>query len=230
VTFVLDRAGITGPDGASHHGMWDLALLKMVPGLRLAAPRDATTLRDELAEAVDVDDAPTVVRFPKGVVPADIADVDRAGGMDVLRRGNDTAGDADVLIVSVGALAETCLEVADRLADQGIAVTVVDPRWVTPVDPALAPLAARHRLVVVVEDGVRGGVSGLVAEALRDARVPTPLRDFGVPVGFVEHGKRAEVLASVGLTAQEISREVVETVARIDAVLDETVPSDQRVE
>jgi 1-deoxy-D-xylulose-5-phosphate synthase len=235
VTFVLDRAGITGDDGASHNGMWDLAVLQVVPGLRIAAPRDATTLRDELAEAIAVDDAPTLVRYPKGAVPAEVPAVGRTGGMDVLRRpagagadeldsdqpGADQpdATEADVLVVSVGAMASTCLEVADRLVDQGIAVTVVDPRWVKPVDPALPPLAARHRLVVVVEDGVRGGVSGAVSVALRDARVPTPVLDFGVPARFLDHGKRAEVLASIGLTAQEISRDVVETVARIDAAV-----------
>jgi 1-deoxy-D-xylulose-5-phosphate synthase len=179
------------------------------------------------------------------VVAADIPALDRVGGMDVLRHGAPTtdaagsgtapaAGDvadgaaaavdasrseADVLVVSVGAMATTCLEVADRLADQGIGVTVVDPRWVKPVDPALAPLAARHRLVVVVEDGVRGGVASAVGAALRDAGVPTPLRDYAVPSRFLDHGKRAQVLAEVGLTAQDISRDVVETVARIDAAV-----------
>ncbi|HEX6935508.1 MAG TPA: 1-deoxy-D-xylulose-5-phosphate synthase [Actinomycetes bacterium] len=213
VTFVLDRAGVTGDDGASHNGMWDMAFLQVVPGLRIAAPRDAVTLRALLREAVAVDDAPTVVRFPKGAVGADIVPVDTIGGMDVLRRTDD----ADVLLVSVGAMAETCLEVADRCAQQGIGVTVVDPRWVKPVPPEVIPLAASHRCVVTVEDGIRaGGVGSMVAQALRDARVPTPVRDFGIPARFLDHGKRSEVLAEIGLTAQDIARDIVETVSGLE--------------
>ncbi len=217
VTFVLDRAGVTGDDGASHNGMWDLSMLSVVPGLRLAAPRDETTLRAQLREALAVDDAPTVVRFPKGVVPPDIPAVDRLGGIDVLRRGpGDAAGD-DVLVVAVGAMVRTGLEVAERLKAQGIPVTVVDPRWVLPVDPVLVGLAARSRLVVTIEDGVRtGGVGAAVAQTLRDAEVDVPVRDFGLPPRFYAHGTRAEVLAAAGLTVQEISRRVVEQVARLD--------------
>ncbi len=213
VTFVLDRSGITGPDGASHHGTWDLALLQVVPGLRIAAPRDAPTLRAALDEALQVDDAPTVVRFPTGVVCADVPAVERIGDVDVLRR----SGAADVLVVAVGAMATECLDIAERLADQGIGVTVVDPRWVKPVSPDLVRLAARHRLVVTVEDGSRtGGVGSAVAQALRDAAVHVPLRDFGVPEVFLEHGKRAQIMAEIGLTAQQVSRAVVEEIARLD--------------
>ena len=139
VTFVLDRAGVTGDDGASHNGMWDMSILQVVPGLRLAAPRDATRLRELLDEAVDVEDAPTVLRFPKGPPPDDIPAVDTVGGVDVLVRD----GARDVLVVAVGAMAATAVEVADRLVAQGIGVTVVDPRWVKPVDPALVELARR---------------------------------------------------------------------------------------
>jgi 1-deoxy-D-xylulose-5-phosphate synthase len=214
VTFCLDRAGVTGPDGASHHGMWDMAFLQVVPGLRIAAPRDAVTLRALLREAVAVDDAPTVVRYPTGAVCADVVAVDQVAGMDVLRR--DDA--ADVLLVSVGAMAETALEVADRCAQQGIGVTVVDPRWVKPVNDVLLAMAAAHRLVVTVEDGVRaGGVGGAVAQAMRDAGVTTPLRDFGIPPRFLDHAKRAEVLAEIGLTAQDIARGVVETVSSVES-------------
>jgi 1-deoxy-D-xylulose-5-phosphate synthase len=217
VTFVLDRAGVTGDDGASHNGMWDMAFLQVVPGLRIAAPRDAVTLRSLLREAVDVDDAPTVVRFPKGAVCADIVAVDQVGGVDVLRRSDAR----DVLLVSVGAMAETALEVADRCAQQGIGVTVVDPRWVKPVNDEIVRLAGEHRLVVTVEDGIRaGGVGGAVAQALRDAGVPTPLRDFGIPPRFLDHAKRAEVLAEIGLTAQDIAREVVETVSSVEGRLE----------
>jgi 1-deoxy-D-xylulose-5-phosphate synthase len=217
VTFVLDRAGVTGDDGASHNGMWDMAFLQVVPGLRIAAPRDAVTLRSLLREAVGVDDAPTVVRFPKGAVCADIVAVDQVGGVDVLRRSDAR----DVLLVSVGAMAETALEVADRCAQQGIGVTVVDPRWVKPVNDEIVRLAGEHRLVVTVEDGIRaGGVGGAVAQALRDAGVPTPLRDFGIPPRFLDHAKRAEVLAEIGLTAQDIAREVVETVSSVEGRLE----------
>jgi 1-deoxy-D-xylulose-5-phosphate synthase len=206
VTFVLDRAGVTGEDGASHHGMWDLSILQVVPGLRLAAPRDAATLRDELREALDVADAPTVL--------PDIAAVERLGGMDVLVR----SGDADVLVVSVGAMAETCVEIAGRLTHQGVGVTVVDPRWVKPVDEHLPVLARAHRLVVVVEDNSRaGGVGAAVTQALQDARVPTPVRTFGIPEEFLPHGRRAQVLADIGLTAQDVSRAVIEVMARVDA-------------
>jgi 1-deoxy-D-xylulose-5-phosphate synthase len=215
---VLDRAGVTGDDGASHNGMWDLSLLGVVPGIRIAAPRDAATLRAELREAIDVDDAPTVVRFPKGVLPADLPGVDRVGGLDVLAR----RGEEDVLVVAVGAMATLAVDVADRLAAQGIGVTVVDPRWVLPVDPALAPLAARHRLVVVVEDNGRaGGVGSAVQQRLGDAGVHTPVRGFGIPQSFLDHGRRAEVLERVGLTAQDVSRQVVEAVARLDARMED---------
>src|SRR6476619_7509125 len=161
VTFVLDRSGVTGDDGASHNGMWDMSVLQVVPGLRLAAPRDAARLRELLNEAVDVDDAPTVVRFPKGPPPEDIPAVGKAGGADVLVR----AGTKDVLIVGVGSMATTAVEVANRLVAQGIGVTVVDPRWVKPVDPAIVQLAREHRLVVSVEDnGKVGGVGAVLLQ------------------------------------------------------------------
>jgi len=214
VTFVLDRAGVTGKDGASHNGMWDLSVLQVVPGLRLAAPRDAATLREELNEALDVSDAPTVLRFPTGAVGPDLAAVERLGGLDILER----SGEPDVLVVSVGAMAETCLEIASRLNHQGLGVTVVAPRWVKPVDPRLAVLGRSHRLVVVVEDGCRaGGVGAAVTQVLQDAGVATPVRTFGIPDRFLEQGKRSEVLAMIGLTAQDVSRAVIEVMAGLDA-------------
>ena len=229
VTFVLDRAGVTGEDGASHNGMWDMSMLQLVPGLRLAAPRDGSQLRIQLREALEVTDAPTVVRFPKGGVGEDIPALERIGGIggiDVLRSwGPERARERDVLLISVGAMATLCLRVADGLADQGIGVTVVDPRWVKPVPEAIVELAARHRLVVTVEDNGRvGGVGAAIAQALRDARIRTPLRDFGIPQTFLEHGTRTEVLNDIGLTSQEISLEVVETIAGLDAALDPANP------
>lgn len=219
VTFVLDRAGITGTDGPSHNGMWDMSILQVVPGLRIAAPRDADQVRAQLREAVSVDDAPTVVRFSKGAVGPAVKAVGRIGGMDVLREpGTDTP---DVLLVSVGALAPMCLEIAALLDRQGISTTVIDPRWVKPVDEAIVPLADRHRVVVTVEDGVRtGGVGASVAQALRDAQVDVPLRDFGIPPRFLDHASRAELLTEIGLTAPDIARQVTGLVARLDGTVD----------
>ncbi|MEU3207302.1 1-deoxy-D-xylulose-5-phosphate synthase [Streptomyces cyaneofuscatus] len=215
VTFVLDRAGITGTDGASHNGMWDMSILQCVPTLRIAAPRDADQVRAQLREAVAVDDAPTVVRFSKGAVGPAVKAVGRAGGMDILRE--PKAARPDVLVVSVGALAPMCLEIADLLDAQGISSTVVDPRWVKPVDEALAPLAERHRVVVTVEDNSRaGGVGSAVAQALRDAGVDVPLRDFGIPPVFLDHASRGEVMAEIGLTAPDIARQVTGLVAKLD--------------
>ncbi|MFJ8856238.1 1-deoxy-D-xylulose-5-phosphate synthase [Streptomyces sp. NPDC102437] len=214
VTFVLDRAGVTGPDGASHNGMWDMSVLQVVPGLRIAAPRDAGELRAQLREAVAVDDAPTVIRFPKEPVGEPVPAIGRIGGMDVLHR----ADDPDVLLVAVGVLAPVCLKAADLLAGAGIRCTVVDPRWVKPVDGELPPLAARHRLVAVVEDNSRaGGVGSAVGQALRDAGVDVPLRTFGIPEQFLAHGKRAEVLADIGLTPVEIAGRISAALAAREA-------------
>ena len=215
VTFVLDRAGVTGDDGASHNGMWDLSLLQLVPGLRLAAPRDAATLREELREALAVDDGPTAVRFPKGAIGDDVPAVERLGTIDVLRRAK---GD-DVLVVAVGAMARLGLEVADRAAAQGIGVTVVDPRWVSPVPSELVELARSYRLVLTVEDNGRtGGVGSMVSQALRDAGVDVPTRDLGIPQRFLDHASRAQILSEIGLTAQDVARQVVETISRLDGV------------
>ena len=215
VTFVLDRAGVTGPDGPSHHGMWDLALLQSVPGLRIAAPRDADTLREELREAVAVDDAPTVVRFAKGSVGEPVRALERlADGTDVLARLGDATGedgaDRDVLIVAVGSFAELGLDVARRLSQHGISATVVDPRWVLPVAESVVRLAARHRIVVCLEDGVRaGGVGSRIRQEMRAAGVDTALNEVGLPVEFLAHGTRDQVLARVGLTAQRITQDTV---------------------
>ncbi|MBT2507983.1 1-deoxy-D-xylulose-5-phosphate synthase [Streptomyces sp. ISL-98] len=213
VTFVLDRAGVTGVDGPSHNGMWDMSILQVVPGLRIAAPRDAGQLRAQLREAVDVDDAPTVLRFPKESVGPEIPAISRVGGMDVLYRA-DEPEEPDVLLVSVGALAPVCLQAADLLSERGITCTVVDPRWVKPVDEQLAPLAELHRLVAVVEDNSRaGGVGSAVGQALRDAGVDVPLRTYGIPGQFLAHAKRGEVLADIGLTPVEIAGRITAALA-----------------
>ncbi|MFJ9774220.1 1-deoxy-D-xylulose-5-phosphate synthase [Kitasatospora sp. NPDC101157] len=220
VTFVLDRAGVTGTDGASHNGMWDMSILQVIPSLRLAAPRDADQVRAQLREAVLVKDAPTVVRYSKGTVGPAVPAVGRVGGMDVLRAAEEPSGAhrADVLIVSVGAMAPTSLEVADLLAAEGITATVVDPRWVKPVDPALPGLAAEHRVVVTIEDNGRvGGVGAAVAQALRDADVDLPVRDFGIPQEFLDHASRNEILAEIGLNGPDIAQRVAALVAKLDA-------------
>ena len=211
VTFVLDRAGVTGPDGASHHGMWDLSILQLVPGMSVAVPRDAQTLRDELREALAISDGPSAVRFPKAKVGADIPAIDRVGAMDVLSR----EGALDVLILGFGAMAATALEVADRVRAQGIGVTVVDPRWAKPLDAQLPALAAAYKLVVTIEDNGRsGGCGSAVAQQLRDAAVDVPLCDFALPQEFLEHGRRDQILVEAGLSAQQLARRVVEAVAR----------------
>ncbi|AYG79735.1 1-deoxy-D-xylulose-5-phosphate synthase [Streptomyces hundungensis] len=223
VTFVLDRAGVTGTDGASHNGMWDMSILQVVPGLRIAAPRDADQVRAQLREAVAVEDAPTVVRFSKGAVGPAVQAVGRIGGMDVLREPSSAAVRPDVLLVSVGALAPMCLEIADLLDAQGISTTVVDPRWVKPVDEAMAPLAEKHRVVVTVEDNSRvGGVGSAISQALRDAGVDVPLRDFGIPPRFLDHASRGEVMTEIGLTAPDIARQVTGLVSKLDGRFEES--------
>ena len=225
VTFALDRAGVTGPDGASHNGMWDGSILQVIPGLRIAAPRDAIRLAELLNEAVAVGDGPTVVRYPKGTVGGEAEAVGKLGGMDVLHRPAAEAA-PDVLLVGAGPMAVTCLEAAVRLGDQGIGVTVIDPRWLKPVDEALAEAAAGHRLVVTVEDNGRaGGFGDAVCRLLRDAGVATPARTFGLPQEFLEHGKREEILADAGLVPQHLARGITEAVARLTPELEHQTPS-----
>ncbi|CNU45781.1 1-deoxy-D-xylulose-5-phosphate synthase [Mycobacterium tuberculosis] len=213
VTMVLDRAGITGSDGASHNGMWDLSMLGIVPGIRVAAPRDATRLREELGEALDVDDGPTALRFPKGDVGEDISALERRGGVDVLAAPADGLNH-DVLLVAIGAFAP--MAVAKRLHNQGIGVTVIDPRWVLPVSDGVRELAVQHKLLVTLEDnGVNGGAGSAVSAALRRAEIDVPCRDVGLPQEFYEHASRSEVLADLGLTDQDVARRITGWVAAL---------------
>jgi 1-deoxy-D-xylulose-5-phosphate synthase len=232
VTLVLDRAGVTGNDGPSHNGMWDLSLLGVVPGMRVAAPRDAATLREELGEAVAIDDGPTAIRFPKGAVIESVPALRRAGGsagVDVLHEpGPDAPDEPSVLLVCAGAFSELGVAAAQRLARQGVPVTVVDPRWVLPVPDALVDLARGHRLVVTVTDsGRHGGFGSALAQVLRDAECDVPLRDLALPQRFLDHGSRADVLAAAGLTAQDVARRVTEWAAALpaDAPTVEPAPS-----
>jgi 1-deoxy-D-xylulose-5-phosphate synthase len=224
VTVVLDRSGVTGPDGASHHGMWDMSICGVVPGIHVAAPRDASTLAEELREAVAISDAPSVIRYPKASVGPDLPALERVGSVDVLRRSG-----SDVLLVTVGALGELGLEAAQRLEDQGIGVTVVDPRWIYPMSVDLVEMAASYKLVVTVEDGGRhGGFGSSFAAALRDADVDVPLRDIALPQQFHDHGSRGEVLAVCGITAQDVARRVTEWASRLECLpVDIDEPADK---
>ncbi|MGO4205030.1 1-deoxy-D-xylulose-5-phosphate synthase [Rhodococcus sp. TAF43] len=216
VTIVLDRSGITGVDGASHNGMWDLSLLGIIPGIRVAAPRDAATLREELQEALAVDDGPTVIRFPKGAVGDDVPAVRRLDGVvDVLQMPEDDRG--DVLFVSVGSFAGLALEASERLGRHGISAAVVDPRWVLPVPESLVKLAENFRMVVTIEDnGLHGGIGATVSAALRGAGVDVPCRDLGVPQQFLDHASRDQIHSELGLTAQDVTRQVTGWVVGLD--------------
>jgi 1-deoxy-D-xylulose-5-phosphate synthase len=214
VTVVLDRAGVTGPDGASHNGMWDGSILQVVPGLKVAAPRDGSRVAELLNEAVQVGDGPTVVRYPKGTVGPEAEAVGKLGAMDVLAVPADGAA-KDVLLLGAGPMAVTCVEVANRLEDHGIGVTVVDPRWVKPVDEAVIEAARAHRLVAVVEDNGRaGGFGDAVARLLRDHDVDMPVKTFGLPQEFLTHGVRDQILEAAGLSPQHLARQLTEAVAR----------------
>ena len=207
VTFVLDRAGITGDDGPSHHGIWDLALTGIVPTMHVAAPRDASRLREVLREAVTISDAPSMVRFPKGAVQSDIPAFERRNGIDVLYRGES----ADVLLVSIGAMAAIAVEAASMAYREGVGVTVIDPRWVKPLPSALVTIAQRYKSVVVLEDGIKhGGIASSISEMFRDAGLTTPIHSIGIPLEFIEHSKRSEIMNDLGITAQNIARSIVE--------------------
>ena len=207
VTFVLDRSGVTGDDGPSHHGIWDLALTGIVPTMHVAAPRDGARLKELLREAVEINDAPSMVRFPKGTVQEDIPAFERRDGIDVLYRGES----ADVLMISVGAMAAIAVEAASSAYREGVGVTVIDPRWVKPLPESLVRMAERYKSVVVLEDGIRhAGIGSSISEMFRDAGVLIPLHSIGVPLEFIEHSKRGEIMTDIGITAQNISRSVVE--------------------
>ncbi|OBK72696.1 1-deoxy-D-xylulose-5-phosphate synthase [Mycobacterium sp. 1164985.4] len=227
VTMVLDRSGITGPDGASHNGMWDLSMLGIVPGMRVAAPRDGSRLREELGEALEVNDGPTAIRFPKGDVGEDISAVERRDGVDLLAVPAEGLGD-DVLLVAVGPFASMALAVAELLRSQGIGVTVVDPRWVLPVPEAITALAREHKLVVTLEDnGVSGGIGSAVSAALRRNEIDVPCRDAGLPQEFFAQASRGEVLAEVGLTDRTVARQITGWVAAQGAAVNETEVSER---
>ena len=225
VTFVLDRSGVTGDDGPSHHGIWDLALTGIVPTMHVAAPRDGARLKELLREAVAINEAPSMVRFPKGAVQEDIPAFERRDGIDVLYRGES----ADVLMISVGAMAAIAVEAASSAYREGVGVTVIDPRWVKPLPESLVRMAERYKSVVVLEDGIRhAGIGSAISEMFRDAGVLIPLHSIGVPLEFIEHSKRGEILSDIGITAQNISRSVVEWSSTLKEEMQ--LPSDENAD
>lgn len=206
VTFVLDRAGVTGDDGPSHNGIWDLALTGIIPTLHVAAPRDGQQLRETLREAVNISDAPSLIRFPKGAINPDIPAFERRDGIDVLYRGES----ADILLVSVGAFASIAVESAAQAYREGVGVTVIDPRWVKPLPKSLVTMAQRYKSVVVLEDGIKhGGIASTISELFRDAQLNVPVNSIGIPLTFLEHAKRSEILEELGITVQNITRSLV---------------------
>ena len=206
VTFVLDRSGVTGDDGPSHHGIWDLALTSIVPGIKVAAPRDGQRLRELLAEAVEIDDGPSVIRFPKGQVASELRAFERRDGIDVLYRGES----ADVLLIAVGAMAHLAVEAASIAYQEGVGVTVVDPRWVDPLPAHLVTMAGRFSEVVVLEDGIEGrGVANTFEILMRESGFARTIHSIGVPRRFIEHSKRGEILADIGLTSGSVAQRLV---------------------
>lgn len=215
VTFVLDRAGLTGDDGASHNGMWDMAMLGIVPGLRLAAPRDEATLRAALRAAVDVDDAPTVVRYPKGALGDPIPALEDLDGVDLLARHEGPADAPSVLVVGIGSMVGTALDVADILAAHGLRVDVVDPRWVLPVPESLTKLVGEHDHVVTIEDGVvDGGIGALVGQRAAEAGMTTPVQAFGIPRAFLDHATRDQLVGTLRLRPTDIARDTLVALGR----------------
>lgn len=225
VTVVLDRAGITGPDGPSHHGMWDASVLPVVPGLRLAAPRDCTQLRELLREAVAVTDGPTVIRYPKATVGPDIPATGRVGQCDTLRDDPAAVG----LLIAVGPMALPCLAAAAELTAHGVPVTVIDPRWIAPLDPALVKLAATYRLVLTVEDATTTGALGArIAQALAAAGADSCAATFALPPRFLPHASRDQILRAHGLDGAGIATAVLKRLAsthrgKVPATRDEMV-------
>ena len=206
VTFVLDRAGVTGDDGPSHNGIWDLALTGIVPTLHVAAPRDGERVRETLREALDISDAPTLIRFPKGAINPDIPAFERRDGIDVLYRG----GSVDILLVSIGAFAQVAVDAAAQAYREGVGVTVIDPRWVKPLPKSLVTMAQRYKRVVVIEDGIKhGGIASTISELFRESGLNVPVHSIGVPLAFLEHAKRAQILEDLGITVQNITRSLV---------------------
>jgi len=214
VTFVLDRAGITGDDGASHNGVWDLVLTGIVPDLRIAVPRDERRLKDLLRQAIRVDDAPTVVRFPKGALAHDIEAIRNLDGFDILCERDERS----VLILAIGAFAAMALEIAENLPD--IPITVVDPLWVKPLSAQLLAYCASFSLVVVIEDGIEhGGIASTLSEKLRNNHSSIEIISCGVPLKFLDHAKRSTIMEENELSAEAIGSKISQALMRAETQL-----------
>src|SRR5487761_823162 len=204
VTFVIDRAGITGDDGPSHHGLLDMAYLRCIPNMVVTAPSSPDEMRRLLATALS-HDGPFAIRYPRGAAPANAtAPLEPL----VIGRSISRREGTDIAIVAVGKMVGVALDAARQLeAADGLSVSVVDARFVKPLDPHLVDVAASHRVVLTVEDGTRvGGFGSAVAELLADAGVRVPLRRLGVNDRFVEHGGQAALLSEMGLDADGVVR------------------------
>jgi 1-deoxy-D-xylulose-5-phosphate synthase len=205
VTFVLDRAGITGDDGPSHHGIWDLALTGIVPHMHVGAPRDGARLKELLRQCIAIDNAPSMIRFPKGAIPADIAALERVDGIDILHRGDTN----QVLVISIGSMASMALEVAQLAHQQSIEITVIDPLWVKPMSSNVTALCAKYSTVVVMEDGIKhAGIASTISESLREAGSQCSVHSIGVPLEFIEHSKRNEILEDLKITPAAIVQQI----------------------
>jgi 1-deoxy-D-xylulose-5-phosphate synthase len=205
VTFVLDRAGITGDDGPSHHGIWDLALTGIVPHMHVGAPRDGERLKEILRACIAIENAPSMVRFPKGAVPSDIPALERVSGVDILHRGSTK----QVLVISVGSMASMALEVARLAHEQSVEITVVDPLWVKPISPAVIAMCGEYSTVVVMEDGIKhAGIASTISEALRETGSQRIVHSIGIPLEFIEHSKRNEILEDLEITPTDIVRQI----------------------
>ena len=205
VTFVLDRSGITGDDGPSHHGIWDLALTGIVPNMHVGAPRDGARLKEILRQSVAIHDAPSMIRFPKGAVPLDIPALERISGTDILHRG----ASKQVLLISVGSMASMAVEVANLAKEQSIEITVVDPLWVKPISPDVIAMCGHYGTVIVMEDGIKhAGIASTISEALREAGSNCTLHSIGIPLEFIEHSKRNEILEDLAITPAEIVQQI----------------------
>lgn len=205
VTFVLDRAGITGDDGPSHHGIWDLALTGIVPHMHVGAPRDGARLKELLRQCIAIDNAPSMIRFPKGAIPTDIPALERVSGIDVLHRGQNK----QVLVISVGSMAAMALEVAQLGHEQSIEITVIDPLWVKPISSNVTALCAEYDTIVVMEDGIKhAGIASTISEALGQQGSNRIVHSIGIPLEFIEHSKRNEILHDLEITPAAIVQQI----------------------
>lgn len=214
VTLALDRAGITGSDGPSHNGMWDIAICSLVPGIEVAAPRDQQRLVDALERAVTVDDRPTVVRYSKERLPDEMPAVTTFGSgrdaVDLLHVNQQS----DCLIVGYGQFAGLGLQVAERLEAEGIACTVASPTWVLPISEHLIELARQHAHVITIEDSlVDNGLGRRLQDLLTDAGATTTVCCHGIPDEYLAHGSRDQVLEQLGLTSRAIARDALQRLA-----------------